>query len=512
MEKLKKISFLLASIFILGALATKLAKPEWQLYSNIATVIGVLFFLLSLYNERTSLKNFFSARSTKYGFNSVVMVILMLALVGLGNWVISRHSWKYDATKNKTFSLSSLTVNALKNLKQPVKITAFYTYGDDDAGRNKMKTLLEDYKKHTDKLDAKIVDPMRNLSLVRQYAVDRNGTTIIESGNQKTTVTTTNEEDITNAILKVSTSKQVSIYFLQGHKEPSISDTEGGGFSAVVEELKKSNYDVKELGDLPAKNKIPDDCSTLVIGGPSVALLDHEVKAILDYLSAGGRALILDDPRADATLGKVLAAYQVQSGSDIIVDNDCNFPLAGPVVPCVVPKLGTAVAREFDNRAVLFFPEAKSLTYSDKQDAKATYTVVAESSEKSWAETDKEQATFDEGKDKKGPLTVGLLITKPVEGTNKKSNETRIAIFSDLSFSQNQFVNWSPWNYRLFANSIAWLTEQENLIHLPPKSTQSDVMMLSSTQMNYILLLVVIGMPVAVLATGIAVWMRRKKL
>jgi gliding motility-associatede transport system auxiliary component len=287
---------------------------------------------------------------------------------------------------------------------------------------------------------------------------------------------------------------------------------EGGGFSAVVQELKKSNYDVKELGDLAAKNKIPDDCSTLIIGGPAVALLDHEVKTILDYLSAGGRALILDDPRADATLGKVLAAYQVQGGSDIIVDNDCNFPLAGPVVPCVVPKLGTAVAREFDNRAVLFFPEAKSLTYSEKQDAKATYTVVAESSDKSWGETDKERATFEEGKDKKGPLTLGLLITKPVEGTNKKSNETRIAIFSDLSFSQNQFVNWSPWNYRLFANSIAWLTEQENLIHLPPKSTQSDVMMLSSTQMNYILLLVVIGMPVAVLATGIAVWVRRKKL
>ncbi len=512
MEKLKKISFLLASIFILGALATKMAKPEWQLYSNIATGIGVFFFLLSLYNERASLKNFFSARSTKYGFNSVVMVILTLALVGLANWVVSRHSWKYDATKNKSFSLSSLTVNAVKNLKQPVKITAFYTYGDDDAGRNKMKTLFEDYKKHSGKLDAKIVDPMRNLPMVRQYGVERNGTTIVESGGQKVTVTTTNEEDITNAILKVSSAKQVTIYFLQGHKEPSISDMEGGGFSAVVEQLKKSNYEVKELGDLAAKNKIPDDCGVLIIGGPSVALLDHEITAILNYLAAGGRALILDDPRTDASLSKVLGAYHVQTGNDIIVDNDCNFPLAGPVVPCVVPKQGTAVAREFDNRAVLFFPEVKSLTYSSDKDAKATYTVVAESSGNSWGETDKERAAFDEGKDKKGPLTVGLLITKPVEGTNQKDNETRVAIFSDLSFSQNQFVNWSPWNYRLFSNSIAWLTEQENLIHLPPKSTQSDVMMLSSTQMNYILLLIVIGLPLAVLATGIFVWARRKKL
>ncbi len=512
MEKLKKISFWLASIFILGALATKVMRPEWKLYSNIATVIGVLFFLLSLYNERASLKNFFSARSTKYGFNAVIMVILTLALVILANWVISRRSWKYDATKNKSFSLSSLTVNAVKNLKQPVKITSFYTYGDDDAGRNKMKTLLDDYKKHSDKLEVRLVDPYRNMPLVRQYGVEGNGTTIVESGSQKVTVNTTNEEDLTNAILKVSSAKQVTIYFLQGHKEPSISDMEGGGFSAVVEELKKSNYEIKELGDLAAKNKIPDDCSALIIGSPSVALLDHEITAIQNYLAGGGRALILDDPRADASLAKLLATYKVQSSNDIIVDNDCNFPLAGPVVPCIGPKLGTPLAREFDNRAVLFFPESKSLSYSDNQDAKATYTVVAESSKTSWGETDKERAAFDEGKDKKGPLTVGLTITKPVEGADQKSTGTRVVIFSDLSFAQNQFVNWSPWNYRLFSNSVAWLTEQENLIHLPPKSAQSDVMMLNSTQMNYILLLVVIGMPLAVLATGLYVWSRRKKL
>lgn len=511
MERLKKISFLLATIFILGALATKLARPEWQLYSNIATGIGVLFFLISLYYERASLKNFFSARSTRYGFNAVLLTLLMLALVVLGNWVISRHDWKYDATKNKTFSLSSLTINALKNLKQPVKITAFYTYADDDAGRNKMKTLLEDYEKQTDKLETKIVDPMRNLPLVRQYGIERNGTTIIESGNQKTTVNTTNEEDITNAILKISTSKQAILYFLQGHKEPSITDLEGGGFSAVVEELKKSNYQIKELADLSSKARIPEDCSALVIATPTVALLDHEVKAILDYLAKGGRALILDDPRADASVANLLAPYQVQSGSDIIVDNDCNFPLAGPVVPCVVAKLGTPVAREFDDRAVLFFPEAKSLSYTAEKDAKATYTVVAESSDKSWGETDKERAELNEGTDKKGPLTVGLLIEKPQEGADQKG-KTKIAIFSDASFAQNQFVNWSPWNFRLFSNSIAWLTEQENLIHLPPKSTQSDTMMLSSTQLNSILLLGVIGLPLIVLITGVVVWMRRKKL
>ena len=512
MEKLRKVSFLLATLFILTALALKLFRPEWQLHRNIFAGIGGVFFLLSLYYERHSLKSFFSARSTRHGINSVLMVLMVLAIVVLANWIVSRHPLKYDTTKNKSFSLSSLTVNGLKNLKRPVKVTSFYTYAEDDASRSKMKTLLDDYQRQTKLLEVKMVDPLKNLPLVRQYGIERNGTTVIESGTQKTTINSTEEEEITNAILKVSANKQVTIYFLQGHKEPSISDFEGGGFSSVSDALKKSNYAVKELGDLAAKAKVPDDCDVLIIAGPEVQLLDHEIKAIQDYLAAGGSAIVLDDPRSDPSVAKILSAYDVEAVSDIVVDDSCNFPLAGPVVPCVVPDRGTAVSKEFDNSSILFFPESRSLNYSQKEGSKITFTRIASTSDHSWGETDKQQAVFEEGKDKKGPLTVGLLATRPVEAQTKKTNEMRLIVFGDASFTQNQFVGWSPWNYRLFSNSVAWLSEQENLIHLPPRSTQSEMMTLSSTQLTYIMLLVVIVMPLAVLGTGIAVWIKRKKL
>jgi ABC-type uncharacterized transport system involved in gliding motility auxiliary subunit len=512
MEKLRKASFLLATLFILAALALKMFRPEWTLYRNIGAAIGGVFFLLSLYFERQSLKTFFSARATRHGINAVVMVLMVLGIIIVGNWIVSRHPLKYDTTKNKSFSLSSLTINSLKNLKKPVKITAFYTYSEDDASRTKMKTLLDDYQRQTKMLEVKMIDPLKNLPLVRQYGVERNGTTIIEAGTQKTTINSTEEEEITNAILKVSARKQVTIYFLQGHKEPSISDFEASGLSAVSDALKKSNYQVKELGDLIAKNKVPDDCDLLIIASPGVQLGDNEIKAIEAYLASGGRAVVLDDPRADPSLGKLLAAYDVQTANDIVVDDSCNFPLAGPVVPCVVPDRGTPVSKEFDNSSIVFFPESRSLIYPEKGGSKINYTRIASTSSSSWGETDKEKAQFDEGKDKKGPLTVGVIATRPADAQKKKTNETRVVIFGDVSFAQNQFIGWSPWNYRLLSNCIAWLTEQENLIHLPPRSTQADTMTLSSTQLTYIMLLVVIVMPLAVLATGIAVWVKRKKL
>ena len=513
MDKLQKLSFPIAAALVIAALGVKMARPEWQLYANGAVILGGIFFLISLYFERQSLKTFFSARSTRYGFNSLVMVILVLAIVCVVNWIAAQHAIKYDTTKNKQFSLSSLTVNAVKNLKKPVKITSFFSYsGEDDGSRQKMKTLLDDYSSHSQLLQVKLVDPLKNMPLVRQYNVEHDKTTVVESGTQKQTVTTTEEEDLTNAILKVSSNKQVKIYFMQGHGEPGIADTDNPGLSGVVDQLRKSNYQIEEIKDFAAKPKVPDDCTALVLASPKVQMLDHEIKGIQDYLSAGGRAIVMDGPRSDASLTKVIAPYKVQPDDNVVVDENCNFPLAGPVVPCGVPQTGTPVTREFDNRSIVFFPEARSLSYTEDPTGKVSFTPVAQSTENAWGETDKEKAVFDQGKDKKGPLTLALLVTKSADAKTKRNPDTRLAIFGDVSFVQNQFVSWSPWNYQLFSNTLAWLTEQENLIHLPPRNARNDVMTLSSTQLTYIWVSLVVVLPLIVLGSGIGMWRRRKKL
>src|SRR5262245_36583674 len=104
MEKLKKFSFIIATVLIIAALAMKMLRPELEKYANVTIIAGVLFFLLSLYFERNELKTFFSARSTKYGLNSLAMVVLMMAIVSLANWIVQRHPVKWDTTKNKRFS------------------------------------------------------------------------------------------------------------------------------------------------------------------------------------------------------------------------------------------------------------------------------------------------------------------------------------------------------------------------------------------------------------------------
>jgi ABC-type uncharacterized transport system involved in gliding motility auxiliary subunit len=512
MEKFKKISFALAALFILAALGIKLGKPELQKYANYAVIAGIVFFLVSLWFERKELKTFFTARSTRYGLNSLVMILLVLAIVVLANWLINRHPYRYDTTKNQQFSLSSMTKNALKNLKQPVKITAFFTESQEEGLRQRMKDLLDNYQIESKKLEIKMLDPLKNQQLIQQYNVDTNGTTVFESGTQKTTINTTTEEDITNAILKVTSSKQVAVYFMTGHGEPSISGSDERGLSTVVDQLKKTNYQVNELKDFAAKPNVPADCTVLVIAGPTAAFLDHEIKGVTDYLSAGGRALILDDPTADSSVGKILSAYKVNGRDDIVVDNQYFFPLGDVAVPLVSALPATPVTKEFNYQ--MFFALARSLDYKPGENNKITFTPFAQTSQFSWGETDKQQATFDEGKDIKGPLTVGLLVSLPLENKNDKNNrspEMRMVVFGDVTFTQNNFAR-IPGNTRIFQNSVAWLTEQENLISLPPRNEKNDIMMLNSTQLNYTGILLVVIIPILIIGAGVMIWIKRKRL
>ncbi len=510
MDTLKKICFPIAAVFIIAALAIKTARPEWQMYANIGAGIGVLFFLVSLYFERAGLKNFFSARSTRHGLNSLVLVLFVLAILILTNWIVARHPVKYDTTKNKQFSLSPMTLNVLKDLKKPVTLTAFYRETQDENERGQMKERLDLYKVNSKNLEVKMVDPIKDPLTREKFGITTPRTTVLESGKQRTTISTMEEEDITNAILKVTTEKQAVIYFLQGHGEPSITEGEDAGFTSIVDLLKKRNYEVKELKNFMAKPKIPADCTVMVASAPRVTLLDSEIKAIQDFLAAGGRLIMLDTPQSDPSFAKILSGYPVRAEDDVVLDNQYFYPAIGPQAPLAEPKPGTPVTKEFNYE--MFFPISRSIDTSADAGS-ATITPFASSSDSSWGETDKQKGLFEEGTDKKGPLTLAVLYSKTVEKKEgqSRSGETRLTLFGGFSFIQNGFIGLGA-NHLIFLNCVAWLTEQENLIHLPPKNTRSDTMVLNSSQVKYIGILLVIVLPIAILTTGIVVWKRRKRL
>jgi ABC-type uncharacterized transport system involved in gliding motility auxiliary subunit len=127
-------------------------------------------------------------------------------------------------------------------------------------------------------------------------------------------------------------------------------------------------------------------------------------------------------------------------------------------------------------------------------------------SEESWAETEltSDKVAFDEGKDKKGPITLGLAASK-TEG----ETEARLVLIGDSDFAANQFVGVQR-NGDLFMNSINWLAQDEDLISIRPKSAADRKVSMTEADQNQLFWITLVLMPLATIGSGIYIWWKRR--
>ena len=127
-------------------------------------------------------------------------------------------------------------------------------------------------------------------------------------------------------------------------------------------------------------------------------------------------------------------------------------------------------------------------------------------SEDSWAETEIKsgKVEFNEGKDKKGPITLGVAASK-TEG----DNEARLVVIGDSDFAANQYVGVQR-NGDLFMNSINWLSKDEDLISIRPKNPSDRRISMTEADQNQMFWITLVLMPLATIGSGFYIWWRRR--
>jgi ABC-type uncharacterized transport system involved in gliding motility auxiliary subunit len=471
----------------------------------------------------SSLKKGFKRRSFIYSSNMIVVVVLVIGILVIINYFFARHHHRFDFTEAKLHSLSDQSVKVLKNLKNDVYIKSFFLEGN--FRKTEMENLLQNYAYHSKKIKFEFVDPDKNPGMVKRYDVTADGTTILESGDKESRITTSIEEDLTNAIVKVSRERKKVIYFLEGHGEASIEDSEERGYSLAKQELEKLAYEVKKL-TLALADNFPEDCSLLVIPGAQKDLIPNELETIQNFINKRGRVFFMVDPETAPGLKPFIAEYGIQLEDDLIVDTVSRLMGGDYFMPVVTGYEFHSITEKFN--FATFFPYARSINETDEKPSGVTATILAKTSANSWSErqlTDQE-VTYDEGKDVAGPISIAAVVTvEPTEEeTEKKTEEEteeereesptqegRLAVFGDSDFATNRYYYLSG-NGNLFLNTINWLAEEADLISIQAKTASPRTIQLTATQGRILFFVSVIILPLVVLVSGITVWVRRRSL
>ncbi|MBI4413379.1 MAG: GldG family protein [candidate division NC10 bacterium] len=464
-------------------------------------------------------------RRTAYGVNTALAVLLLLAIVALVEALSYSHNRRFDLTEGKRQSLSDQSVKVLRGLAKPVKAVGFSA--PDRGDRAFLEDLLRLYAYHSDRFTFELIDLDRSPATAKRYGVSTPNTVVIESGAREEKILLPTEEKLTNALLKLTREGKRVVYFLQGHGEGELSNTDRPGFSQARDAIQGANYEVKELLLLRERD-VPENAAVLVVAGPKRDPLPSELTALERYVQRGGKLLVLLDPDQAPALGTFLEKYGIRPGQDVIVDRLSRVLGGDYLIPVVTQYESHPITREFTLAS--FFPFARTVDALPSPPQGVTVQVLARTGEGSWAETDREtlnrgQARFDPGKDRRGPVPVGAVATVEVKPPAKKGDakaaagpesepagprKARIVAYGTAAFAANNYLSLSG-NKDLFLNSISWLAEEEDLISIRPREAKFTPLILTASQGQAAFWVGVILPPAAALLAGVGVGIRRRR-
>jgi ABC-type uncharacterized transport system involved in gliding motility auxiliary subunit len=478
------------------------------IYGKVLLIAGVVFLLASIVLGFQGIVRHFSQRSSQLGTNTLILSLAVLAILALLNFAGSRHHKRFDLTTEKLYTLSEQTKRVVGGLQSDLTIVRF-----DKTSDPALDDLMAEYKNLSPHLKFQNVDPQKKPEVAKEYGVTREKDVVIAYNTRKAPLEPGargefSEEDITSAILKVTRDSQKLVCFVTGHGEKSLTDSEARGYAFVDQGLKKEAYLTKTV-NLVSENGVPADCSALVIAGPTQAFFPQEAEMVAKYLAENGKALIEVDPDTDPKLDAVFQAWNVKVGSDLVIDASGVGRLfgTGPVVPLVVDYGASPITKNLQG-GMTFFPLARTVMIADRSKSDPQNTALLNTSARSFTipglKQGQKEIVFDPKTGIAGPLSLGVA-----GGSKRGDKVARLVVIGDSDFAANQWVTLQH-NGDLFFNIVNWLSEDENLISIRPKTMTNRRVTLTEAQSAALHWIDLFILPGLFILSGAYIWWKRR--
>ena len=498
------------------------AKDQYAYYAAWAGLICVLAYVLGQWRE---IAGVFRRRQARYGALMGVSVVVVLGILVAINYIGARQNKRWDLTTNKAFSLSDQTRQILSKLDAPLQVQVFA----QDADFPRYRDRLKEYEYASKSVSAEYIDPDKKPTIAKDNQVQQYGTIVFKYKGRNERVTTDNEQDITNGIIKVVSGEQRKVYFTQGHGEHDPTSAERDGYNSIAGALGAENYSVEKIV-LAQAGRVPDGAAVIVVAGPRTDFFPAEIDALRKYLDNAGKVFLELDPpeKPDSAPTTNLIAlardWGVDVGNDVVVDVSGMGRLIG--TDASVPVAANYPAHPITQRFSFLtaFPLARSVTPVPNGVNGHIAQTFVETSPRSWAEMDIKsllttgEVKLDESKgDRNGPVSIAAAVSatstanppKPGDSPDAPKPEARVATIGDSDFAANSGLNIQG-NRDLFMNTIGWLSQQENLISIRPKEPDDRRVTMTAAQQSNVAWLSLLIIPGLIFSAGVYTWWRRR--
>ena len=472
----------------------------------------------------------------------ILIAAIILVVVAINVVIQNLQLAPIDLSQEQLYTLSDEAKEKVQkqNIDKDLNI---YFIGSQSGDPN--VDLVKQFTKINDHIKVETVEKNKRPDLVEKYQIDDTSQGIIIEYGEKSKVltaqdlvtfdTTTGQtisiadEKFANSIVTVTTPEVPKVYFLEGYSEFSLQK----GMTTLSMLLANEIMEVESL-NVVAKGSIPEDCDTLVITTPNKDFDDVATKAITEYINKGGNILWFNSAKTEnskttlTNVNKILDQYGVKPFEmGLIMETDVSKMVSGQP-NLIVPEIeSTTITKNIYNTSgvILINPTKISIAEDNElRNKKVESTTLLQTTKGSFFRKDITNTSLRKGADEEtNSFIVGAELVKTIEEENQ--DEGKPAVKSELViYGENYFISDAQlssntqsaaiqyaYNKNIIIDTLSYLADREE--DIVARKATGIVTYTATQEQNNIIMMIIIGVPIAIIVLGIIVWIirRRKK-
>jgi hypothetical protein len=501
-------------------------------------------------SDQKSRRSFSPISRLQIGFDKVLRTVLMLAVMVMLNYLGAQFFHRFYLSSQTRIALSTRTLTILHSITNQMTVTLYYDTHDQNnfyptlfelakayqAANKNISVRTVDYE-HGDPGDAEKVKEQYDLpgaadspnsppnkDLVIFACGDHHevvpGEAIVKYQLVQTAPDDPNQKELqfrkkpiafngeimfTSKLLALAHTQPLKAYFLQGDGESSLTDSSKEGYAKFGLALVQNDLAVNNL-ELLGDNDVPMDCSLLIIAGPIRSMNDTELQKIDQYLTQGGRLLVLfnyESTQRPTGLEPILQRWGVNAVPSYVKDPQNSVGDQVVVVRNFNQKTFVNPLTQLALEMVLPRPISK-VDWANPPANPPQLDELAFSSDTSTLAGDPAEVP------RSYPL-IAAVEQKPVAGVANPRGNTRIVITGDSWFLNNEVIDAAA-NRDFLNYAVNWLVDrQELLTGISPRPVTEFRLMITRKQGQQLDWLLLGALPGGVLLFGWLVWFVRRK-
>lgn len=439
---------------------------------------------------------------------------LLLAVVFINKSVT------YDLTPEKILTISDETKDILKKIEKETKI---YCIGKISNVNSAYVEFLKLYKAQNDNIEIEYVDFDENDSLKNQFLGDipliNEGSMLvvcedsyiyIDSEDYISSIQKSKYE--TESLLEIENLLTEAVYYTNESEKEKICILADNGESQLTAhfyyKILQNGYEIENLY-LRERLKnigsvINEKCEMIIINSPEVDYSDDEIKALTDYVEAGGRiAVFLDPLNEDLTnLYSFLKNCGLDVVSGVVIEKNENM-YAYETPYYLIPEMKKHDITEslINNNLSVLTMTSKGILIDETDDTLINDILLT--SRLAFSKlSDYDNITTKGDGDVSGPFSVASIADK--------GKGEILLVTSNMFLSDDVDRETLGANRKFLLNSINYMTGKESGLNLTAKNVPNDTALFSRSEIKLFKLIFIIIVPLLAILSGIVIVIVRK--